>query len=66
MVMTATLPRIYKEQLHKRGISMEEGQFLSDMKRHKISNQDTMIDDAVEDIIEKGKTSRVIVIVNTV
>lgn len=66
MVMTATLPRIYKEQLHKRGISMEEGQFLSDMKRHKISNQDTMIDDAVEDIIEKGKNSRVIVIVNTV
>lgn len=66
MVMTATLPRIYKDQLYRRGIAMEEGQFLSNIKRHKISIEDASIDVAVGEIIEKGKNNRVIVIVNTV
>lgn len=66
MVMTATLPRIYKDYLNDRKIPMSEGEYLSTMKRHKIKVEDKNINDAVEDIIKKGKESRVIVIVNTV
>lgn len=66
MVMTATLPRIYKDYLNEKKIPMAEGEYLSEMKRHKIKVEDKNINDAVENIIKKGRDSKVIVIVNTV
>ncbi|ERI93851.1 CRISPR-associated helicase Cas3 [Clostridiales bacterium oral taxon 876 str. F0540] len=66
MIMTATLPRIYKDYLMDRGIHPVEGEYLSEMKRHKVKVVDKNINDAVEDIVERGKNNRAIVIVNTV
>lgn len=66
MVMTATLPRIYKDYLNERGVLMAEGQYLSSMKRHKVKVEDKNINDAVDDIIRRGKENKVLVIVNTV
>ncbi|OUM88541.1 MAG: CRISPR-associated helicase/endonuclease Cas3 [Bacillus thermozeamaize] len=71
MIMTATMPAIYLDKLRKRGnIPREmiaEGQFLDpSIVRHRIQLRDEPITDALEEIIEKGRTSQVLVIVNTV
>lgn len=66
MVMTATLPRIYKEYLKKKGIELAEGQYLSPIRRHKIKIEDKEIIEIIDKIIERGKSNKVIVIVNTV
>lgn len=66
MVMTATLPRIYKDYLAEKDIKLVEGKFLSDIKRHRIKLLDCNIDSFVDKIKEKGTTNSVIVIVNTV
>lgn len=66
MVMTATLPRIYKEELEKRKIYFEFGKYIKPIKRHKIKLQEKEIVEDLDNIIEKGKNSKVLVIVNTV
>lgn len=66
MIMTATLPRIYIDYLDKRGIEFKKDTFLLEKERHKICVEDKVIDDAVAEIIAKGKNKKVIVIVNTV
>ena len=66
MVMTATLPRIYKEELEKRKIYFEFGKYIKPIERHKIKLQENEIGEDLDIIIEKGKNSKVLVIVNTV
>lgn len=66
LIMTATLPRIYKEELEKRGIEFEYRMYPSRIKRHKICIEDEVINSNISKIIEKGKSNKVLVIVNTV
>ncbi|MDI3312228.1 MAG: CRISPR-associated helicase Cas3', partial [Thermoanaerobacterium sp.] len=66
MIMTATLPRIYKEYLDQFNIDFEFACFNSDIKRHKVNVREAPIDEEVELIIEKAKKHKVLVIVNTV
>lgn len=66
MVMTATLPRIYKERLEEMGIEFEYNEFLSPIKRHKIKLQDLDISEDIQVISEKAKDNKVLIIVNTV
>lgn len=66
MIMTATLPSIYKEELNKMGINFEYGEYLKDINRHKICIKDKEVSEDINEIIEKGKKSKVLVIVNTV
>ncbi len=66
MIMTATLPRIYKEELIEKGIKFEYKEFIKDTKRHKIKIEDKKIIEDIEKIKKKGKKNKVLVIVNTV
>lgn len=66
MIMTATLPRIYKEKLEKMGIKFEYNEFIKDTIRHKIQLVDTEINQDIDEIKEKAKTKKVLIIVNTI
>ena len=66
MVMTATLPRIYKDKLEKMGIKFEYNEFLKDMIRHKIQLVDSVINQDIEEIKENSKNKKVLIIVNTI
>ena len=66
MIMTATLPRIYKDKLNEFGIKFKEAEFISDIKRHKIKIEDEEIINCVEKAAKLGKQNKVLVIVNTV
>lgn len=66
MIMTATLPRIYLDYLLEKNISFKQGEFLLEINRHKIKLIDKKIDEEVEFIIEKAKTKKVLIIVNTI
>lgn len=66
MVMTATLPRIYKEKLQEMGIKFEYDEFIKDTKRHKIEIIDKQINEDIEEIKEKSKSKKVLIIVNTI
>lgn len=66
MIMTATLPRIYKEQLEKMGIQFQYDKFIKPVERHKIKLNDMEIVQDLENIKEKSKNSKVLIIVNTV
>lgn len=66
MVMTATLPRIYKEELEKMGIKFKYNEFIKPTKRHLIKLKDKDIIDDLESITEKSKNGKVLIIVNTV
>ena len=66
MIMTATLPRIFKEYLKQHGIDFEFACFYSDIKRHRISIREARLDEEIGLIIEKAKENKVLVIVNTV
>ena len=66
MVMTATLPRIYKEKLQEMGIKFEYDEFIKDTKRHKIEIIDRPINEDIEEIKEKSKSKKVLIIVNTI
>lgn len=66
MVMTATLPRIYREELEKRGIKFQYGEFLKPIKRHFICLQEKSIKEDIDQIIEKGKEHKVLIITNTI
>ncbi len=66
MIMTATLPRIYKEKLEKMGIKFEYNEFIKDTIRHKIQLVDTEINQDIEEIKEKAETKKVLIIVNTI
>ncbi len=66
MVMTATLPRIYKDELEKMGVKIRYGEFIKDVKRHRILLEEKSMLEDIEEIKEKGKNSKVLVICNTI
>ncbi len=66
MIMTATLPRIYKEKLEEMGIEFEYQKFIKPTNRHKIKLEDKKLEDDLEKIVEKGEKEKVLIIVNTV
>ena len=66
MLMTATLPRIYKEELEKRGINFKFEQYLKPVKRHKIKLEEKEIIEDLENIKKKAKKKKVLIIANTV
>lgn len=66
MIMTATLPRIYKDELEKMGIKCKFGEFLKPIMRHKLSINDNSLDNDIENIINKASSSKVLVILNTI
>ena len=66
MVMTATLPRIYKERLDEMGIKFEYNEFIKDTIRHKIQLVDSRIEQDIEEIKENSKNKKVLIIVNTI
>lgn len=71
LVMTATLPRIYLQTLKERGrINTEDlavGTFpRDDLLRHRIELRKSSIFGLLDEIVEKGKRAKVLVIVNTV
>lgn len=66
MIMTATLPRIYKDELEKMGIKFKFGEFLKPIMRHKLSIKANSLDNDIENIINKASSSKVLVILNTI
>lgn len=66
MIMTATLPRIYKEKLKDMGIEFEYQEFIKNTKRHRIKLCDKKIDEDLDEIYKKSQTKKVLIIVNTV
>lgn len=66
MVMTATLPRIYREKLQEMGIKFEYNEFIKDTKRHKFEIIDKSINEDIEEIKEKSKNKKDLIIVNTI
>ncbi len=66
MIMTATLPRIYKNELEKLGIKVEFNKFIKQTQRHKIKLEDKDILEDIEIIKKQAQNNKVLVIVNTV
>lgn len=66
MIMTATLPRIYKEELEKMGIEFEYNEFIKDTKRHKIKIEEKEPIEDIDIILEKSKDKKVLIIANTI
>lgn len=66
MVMTATLPRIYKEKLKEMGIEFQYGEFIKDIQRHRIKLLDKKMNDDLEEICEQSKNKKTLIIVNTI
>lgn len=66
MVMTATLPRIYKEQLEKMGIDFKYNEFIKNTKRHLIKLEDKEVIEDLDIIKAKAEKGKVLIIVNTV
>lgn len=66
MVMTATLPRIYREKLQEMGMKFEYNEFIKNTKRHKFELIDKSINEEIDEIEEKAKNKKVLIIVNTI
>lgn len=66
MIMTATLPTIYREYLEALNIPFEAGKFIKPLQRHKLITEDKEIEEEIEKICEFAKQAKVLVIVNTV
>lgn len=66
MIMTATLPRIYKEELEKMGIKFEYNEFIKNSIRHKIQLVDSKMEQDLEEIYKNSKEKKVLIIVNTI
>lgn len=71
MIMTATLPPIYIDYLTNKGVINSDevavGKFLNtEFVRHKINVKEKSLISDVSEIIKRGKTKKVLVIVNTV
>jgi len=66
MVMTATLPRIYREKLQEMGMKFEYNEFIKNTKRHKFELIDKSINEKIDEIEEKAKNKKVLIIVNTI
>ena len=66
MVMTATLPQIYKNELRKLKIDFEYGKYIKPTSRHKIKIEEKDILDDTEVITRKSKSKKILIIANTV
>ena len=70
MIMTATLPTVFLEEMEKRGyISIEDfkkAEFSDDSIRHRVCIRKTKIDKDLEFIREEGRKKRILIISNTV
>lgn len=66
MIMTATLPRIYKDKMEEMGIKFEYKEWIKDTKRHRIELLDKTINEDRQEINEKAKNKKVLIIVNTI
>ncbi|WP_160156088.1 CRISPR-associated helicase Cas3' [Geobacillus sp. TFV-3] len=71
MIMTATLPTLYLDELKRRSIIDEEdavfGEFIDDRNhRHRIQFHDQEITEGIDAFIRLARSSQVLVIVNTV
>ncbi|WP_223812030.1 CRISPR-associated helicase Cas3' [Geobacillus sp. 46C-IIa] len=71
MIMTATLPTLYLDELKRRNIVDEDctvfGKFIdNENHRHRIQFHDREITEGIEDFIKAARSAQVLVIVNTV
>lgn len=66
MIMTATLPRIYKEKLEEMKIKFQYKEFIKETERHKIKLIDKKINEDIDEICEKSQHKKVLIIVNTI
>ncbi len=66
MIMTATLPRIYKDKLNEFGIKFKESTFISEIERHKIKIVDDEIINCIKKAVSLANRSKILIIVNTV
>ena len=66
VIMTATLPQIYRNELEKLGIEFKFNKFIKPTLRHKIKLEDKDILEDIEIIKKQSKTYKVLIIVNTV
>lgn len=69
MIMTATMPTIYLDQLKKGGVfdeNLVEATFNTKERRHNIKLEYDNINNNIEKIINEGYSKKVLVIVNTV
>lgn len=69
MIMTATMPTIYENELKKRGVfddNLAIGTFNTDIIRHNVKVEEMSLHENLNQIVEEGKDKKVLVIVNTV
>ena len=69
MIMTATMPTIYENELKKRGVfddNLATGTFNIDIIRHNVKVEEMSLHENLNQIVEEGKSKKVLVIVNTV
>ena len=69
MIMTATMPTIYENELKKRGVfddNLATGNFNTDIIRHNVKVEEMSLHENLNQIVEEGKSKKVLVIVNTV
>ena len=69
MIMTATMPNIYENELKKRGVfddNLATGTFNTDIIRHNVKVEEMSLHENLNQIVEEGKDKKVLVIVNTV
>ncbi|AZT91381.1 CRISPR-associated helicase Cas3' [Caldicellulosiruptor changbaiensis] len=66
LIMTATLPTIYKDYLKEKGINFETIEYHSQIKRHRIKIKEKDIQADISKIIELAKEKNVLVITNTI
>lgn len=69
MVMTATMPTIYIDEMKKRGLFDDQlvmKEFNNEVVRHHLKIIDQSLDVQISEIYEKGRDKKVLVIVNTV
>lgn len=66
MIMTATLPRIYKEKLEEMEIQFQYREFIKNINRHKIKLINKKINEDAEEIYNQSKYKKILVIVNTI
>jgi CRISPR-associated endonuclease/helicase Cas3 len=65
-ILTATFPKVLGSFLEKLGLAYNYKEFIMDRERHRIRRLEEDIENSVHDMIEKGRCSKVLVIVNTV
>ncbi len=66
LIMTATLPRIYKDKFKELNIPFKENRFFKPIQRHHISIKEENILDNTRFIAEMAKKGKVLIIANTI